>query len=185
MMIESVRLGAAGMSLRPPDVADAPAVLLLAQDPDVLMWNPRCRLPDRAAAVADCVSGADWSDGTHATFSIIDDATGAYAGTIALHHIDHDDAQARIGYRVAPWTRGRGVATGSVRAVSQWAFEALRLRRIVLTHAVENTASCRVAHHAGFALEGVMRSSKRFGDGLLHDEHLHALLAADPDVRTG
>ncbi|GIF98848.1 GNAT family N-acetyltransferase [Catellatospora citrea] len=179
-MIAAVELRAAGTRLRPPEVADAPAVLLLAQDPDVRMWNPRCSIPDLPAAVADCVTGADWSDGAQATFSIIDDATAAYAGTIALHHIDHDNAQARIGYRIAPWTRGRGVATGSVRAVSQWAFTTLRLHRIVLTHAVGNTASCHVAHKAGFALEGVMRASKRFGDGLLHDEHLHARLAADP-----
>jgi RimJ/RimL family protein N-acetyltransferase len=43
---------------------------------------------------------------------------------------------------------------------------------------VENVGSCRVAQRAGFGLEGVMRSSKRFGDGRLHDEHLHAILAA-------
>ncbi|MEV0458730.1 GNAT family N-acetyltransferase [Catellatospora methionotrophica] len=181
MRIAPVELSTNGIRLRPPDVAEAAAVLRLAQDPQVRMWNPRCRIPDEAAATADCLARADWSDGTEAAFSIIDVPTGAYAGSIALHHIDWTDAHARIGYRIAPWTRGRGVATASVAAVSRWAFTVLGLQRVVLTHAVENTASCQVARKSGFALEGVTRASKRFGDGLLHDEHLHALLATDSE----
>ncbi|NRQ40566.1 GNAT family N-acetyltransferase [Nonomuraea sp. NN258] len=174
-----VELAAGAFRLRPPEVADAPEVLRLAADPDVRLWNPRCRIPDEAAALADCLRGADWSDGTHATFSLVETGTGRYAGTIALHGLDRENAQARIGYRIAPWARGRGAATASVRAVTGWAVTVLELERIVLTHAVENQASCRVAGKAGFALEGVMRSARRFGDGLLHDEHLHALLATD------
>jgi RimJ/RimL family protein N-acetyltransferase len=178
MSLDNAELAGGGLRLRAPRVGDAAAVLALADDPDVRMWNPRCRIPDEAAAVADCVAGADWRAGTTATFSIVDEATGDYAGTIALHAIDRDDRQARIGYRVAPWTRGRGVATTAVRLVTRWAFGTLGLERIGLTHAVENVGSCRVAQRAGFGLEGVMRSSKRFGDGRLHDEHLHAILAA-------
>ncbi|WP_306215172.1 GNAT family N-acetyltransferase [Actinoplanes sp. RD1] len=164
-----VELPVPGALLRPPRVTDAAAVLALAQDPDVRMWNPRCRIPDEAAAVATCLSDADWTSG--ATFSVIDEATGAYAGTVALHDIDN--GQAHIGYRVAPWTRGRGLATACVRTVAAWAGTELGLRRILLTHAVENVASCRVAGKAGFGLNGISRASKRFGDGLLHDEHVH------------
>ncbi|WP_319717572.1 GNAT family N-acetyltransferase [Nonomuraea angiospora] len=175
----SVELRTAMFDLRPPSTTDAPEVLRLARDPDVLLWNPRCRIEDEAAAIADCLKGADWSDGTHATFSILDAESGRYVGNIALHGLDLENAQARIGYRIAPWVRGRGAATASVQAVTSWAITALQLERIVLTHAVENHASCRVAQKSGFVLEGVMRSAKRFGDGRLHDEHLHALLAAD------
>ncbi|WP_305786088.1 GNAT family N-acetyltransferase [Symbioplanes lichenis] len=161
------------MRLRPPHVDDAPAVLALARDPDVRLWNPRCRIPDEPAAVAACLADADWTTG--ATFSILDEATGTYAGTIALHDIDPGRAQAHIGYRIAPWTRERGLATACVRTVAGWASAKLGMRRIVLTHAVENIASCRVAEKAGFALTGTTPASKRFGDGLLHDEHVHAL----------
>ncbi|GIG93024.1 GNAT family N-acetyltransferase [Plantactinospora endophytica] len=166
------------MLMRPPHVGEAPAVLALAGDPDVRLWNPRCQIPDEAAAIADCLTGADWSDGTHTTFSIIDDATGAYAGTISLHDINWHGRSAYVGYRVAPWTRGRGVARTCLRTLSEWAFTALRLDRIALTHAVENVASCRVARAAGFTLEKVLPPHKRFGDGLVHDEHLHVLRLA-------
>ena len=48
-----------------------------------------------------------------------------------------------------------------------------------LYHAVDNPASCRVAVKAGFVLEGRPRESFRYGDGQLHDEHLHGRLATD------
>ncbi|MFB7108563.1 GNAT family N-acetyltransferase [Streptomyces sp. NPDC056291] len=38
-------------------------------------------------------------------------------------------------------------------AISQWAFNNLGLHRLRITHSVADTASCRVATRAGFALE--------------------------------
>jgi RimJ/RimL family protein N-acetyltransferase len=159
--------------LRPPSIAEHCAVLELGLDPDVRLWNPRCQITDEASAIQDCLTGADWSDGSHATFSIIHGETGRYAGNIALHGIDAETAQAKIGYRIAPWTRGQGVATQAVEGLAAWAFTQLSLRRIVLTHATENTASCRVAHKTRFRLERILPAHKRFGDGLVYDEHLH------------
>lgn len=87
--------------------------------------------------------------------------------------LDPDSGEARIGYRVARWTRGQGAATHAVNAVADWASQQRALRRILLTHAVENTASCRVAEKGGFRLERLLPANKVFGDGLVHDEHLH------------
>lgn len=159
--------------LRPPSVVEYREVLELGLDPDVRLWNPRCQITDEASAVEDCVAGADWSDGSHATFSIIHRATDRYAGNIALHGIDRGTGEARIGYRVARWARGQGVATQALDAVATWALSQRPLRRILLTHAVENAASCRVADKAGFLLAEFLPSHKRFGDGLVRDEHLH------------
>ena len=175
--LEPVTLTAGEFLLRPPSTAEHAAVLELGLDPDVRLWNPRCQIIDEASAVADCVAGADWSDGSHATFSIIHRATGRYAGNIALHGIDSSAAQARVGYRVARWARGQGVATQALDAVAAWAFSQLPLRRILLTHAVENGASCRVADKAGFRFAELLAAHKRFGDGLVHDEHLHIRIA--------
>jgi RimJ/RimL family protein N-acetyltransferase len=66
-----------------------------------------------------------------------------------------------------------------VRAVTVWAFISLALQRVQLFHAVGNEASCRVAEKAGYALEGRLRSATIYGDGLRHDDHLHARLAAE------
>jgi RimJ/RimL family protein N-acetyltransferase len=51
---------------------------------------------------------------------------------------------------------------------------------VQLYHAVENTASQRVAEKAGFTMEGRLRQSHRYGDGLHHDELLWGRLATDP-----
>jgi RimJ/RimL family protein N-acetyltransferase len=50
---------------------------------------------------------------------------------------------------------------------------------VELRHAVENSASGRVAEKAGFTLEGRLRRSYRYGDGRKHDELLWARLADD------
>lgn len=178
----SVVLTAGEFLLRPPDVAEHREVLELGLDADVRLWNPRCRIADEASAIEDCLAGADWSDGTHATFSIVHRDTGRYAGNIALHALAPDAAHGHghIGYRVAPWARGQGVAGRAVEAVADWALtQRGLLRSILLTHAVENSASCRVAGKSGFRLERILPANKRFGDGLVHDEHLHVRDAAD------
>jgi RimJ/RimL family protein N-acetyltransferase len=171
--VEPVVLTAGEFLLRPPSVAEHREVLELGLDPDVRLWNPRCRITDEASAIQDCLSGADWSEGSHATFSIIQRESGRYAGNVALHGVDQDAGQAKVGYRVARWARGLGVATRAVDSVAAWALTQLSLRRVLLTHAVENVASCRVADKSGFRLEQFLPANKRFGDGVVHDEHLH------------
>ncbi|MCA1823376.1 MAG: GNAT family N-acetyltransferase [Frankia sp.] len=122
--------------------------------------------------------GADWSSGTHATFSVVDAAERLLAN-VSLHHIHRDQLTADIGYRTAPWARGRGIATAGVDAVTEWVLRSLGLVRVQLFHAVDNPASCRVAEKAGFPLEGTLRSATRYGDGRRYDDHVHARLAAD------
>jgi RimJ/RimL family protein N-acetyltransferase len=176
-------LAVAGLRLRPPTPADGPDALAMLRDPDVAVWNPVPRVVDLASAIDWLARGADWSAGDHATFSVLG-PDGRLAGTVSLHHVDRDQANADIGYRVAPWARGRGVATAALTAVTDWALASLALARIQLFHAVANPASCRVAEKAGFLLEGHLRSATRYGDGNRHDEHLHARLATDLDGTT-
>lgn len=177
--IEPVELTTGSLRLRPPSVREAADALLMLKDPLTALWNPAPRVRDEVDAALWCERGADWSPGDHATFSVLDAETGRLVGNVSLHSVDHEQANAEIGYRVAPWARGRGVATESVRVVTDWAFDRLSLFRIQLFHAVVNGASCRVALKAGYLEEGTLRSSTKYGDGLRYDEHLHARLAAD------
>ena len=79
-----------------------------------------------------------------------------------------------------PAARGRGVAVAAVDAACRWAFDVLAVERVELFHAVENGASRRVAEKAGFTLEGRLRRSFRYGDGVKHDELLWSRLSDDP-----
>lgn len=178
--IEPVEIAAGAWQLRPPSAGEAGEALTMLTDPLTVRFNPAPSVVDLDSARAWCERGADWSDGTHATFSVLEATTGRLAGNVSLWRIDlAENRDASIGYRTAPWARGRGVATAAVAAVTRWAFAALGVERIELPHAVDNEASCRVASKCGFPAEGVLRGAFRADDGSRHDEHLHARLAGD------
>lgn len=123
----------------------------------------------------------DWSQADHASWAVADDAD-RLVGSVSVYKINPDQADAEIGYWVAPWARRKGHATRAVVAASRFAFAQLGLHRLYLYHAVENHASCAVARAAGFAHEGTLRESFRYADGFYHNEHLHGLLAGDSDA---
>ena len=172
----------ADLVIRPPAVEDAPEAMQLLNDPDVRRWNPTRDCPDLETAQAWLHDGADWSDGTHATWSALDRATGRLVGNVSLFAIDTDDEVAKIGYRVHPDARGRGVARQMVDAVTQWAFTERGLARVQLEHAVPNLASCKVAVAAGFVLEGTTRSAYAVPGQGREDCHIHGRLPTDPGL---
>lgn len=177
--VEPVEIAAGRLQLRPLRAADAEQVLALLDDPQTRLWNPGPEPLDVASARSWCAGAGDWSVGAHASFAVCDATSGEVLGTVSLHRIDPLGGDAEVGYRTAPHARGRGVATDALAAVSRWAFGALGLARIELLHAVEHESSCRVAVRAGYPLEGVLRKSYVYGDGVRRDEHLHARLATD------
>jgi RimJ/RimL family protein N-acetyltransferase len=165
------------LRLRRPHVEDALDALVLLHDAEVVRWNPAPAVVDLASAADWCARGADWSAGDHATWHAIDPGSGHLVANVSIFAIDREHATAKVGYRVAPQWRGHGRGTEALSAVSAWAFDAMRLQRIQLEHAVANTASCRVATNSGYVLEGVLRSAYRDLDGARHDEHVHGRLA--------
>ncbi|NCD20041.1 MAG: N-acetyltransferase [Actinobacteria bacterium] len=121
----------------------------------------------------------DWSAGDHCSWAIRSAGDGRLLGSISVFQIDRDQRDAEVGYAVLPAERGAGVAAAAVRLAAAHAFGPLGLHRLSLYHAVENSQSCRVAAKAGFTLEGTLRQSYRYADGLHHDEHVHGLLDTD------
>jgi RimJ/RimL family protein N-acetyltransferase len=175
-----VEISDGGLLMRPWQAADAPVVAAALADPAIALWNPSAGGMDLDAAIDWVERRADWSDGGHASFAIVDGTGGPVLGSVSLHRINWQMQDAAIGYWTVRAARGRGIAGRAVNAVTVWAFETLDLYRVELCHAVANAASCRVAAKAGFLLEGTLREAYRYGDGKRHDEHLHARLATDP-----
>ncbi|GAA3193076.1 GNAT family protein [Actinocorallia longicatena] len=176
--IEHTEITAGLFHLRPPRLTEAEDLLELASDRDVTVFTPRLKtVTDLESARAMCEKFADWTG--RATFSILDAPTERYMGHIMIFGIDREDSVAEVGYRIAPWARGRGVASTCLRAITGWSFATLDLHRIHLLHALDNPASCRVALKNGYLHEGTLRSAFVAGDGLRRDEHLHARLITD------
>ncbi len=176
--IEPVVLEAGPFRLRPWRPDDVEAVWSALQDPDIRLWNGG-GVTSREDAVVLLGRRLDWTTGDHASWAVVDEGDGVLA-SISLHSIDRLANDAQIGYWTAPAARGRGVAAAATDAVCRWAFDALPIDRIELCHAVENAASGRVAEKAGFTLEGRLRRSYRYGDGVKHDELLWSRLSDDP-----
>jgi RimJ/RimL family protein N-acetyltransferase len=178
--VPAVELMTGRLLLRRPLEDDAVDALAMLQDPDVVRWNPAPAVVNVETAGAWCARGADWREGTHATWHAVDRSTGRLVANCSIFAIDRDQATAKIGYRVAPWHRRQGIGSEVTEIVTRWAFAELGLARVQLEHAVANVGSCLVASNAGFVFEGVLRSASRDGLGSRHDDHVHGRLATDP-----
>lgn len=169
-----------GVRLRPSGLDDVADTAAACADPAIQRFLPG--LPDpytEESARWWITEGAPavWARGG-AAYTIADPATDRLLGSAGLSHPVAERRQAEIGYWVAPWARGRGVATAATRALADAAFGAGVARLELLTQE-ENTASQRVALAAGFRPEGVRRSAGQGRDGR-HDLAVWVRLADDP-----
>ncbi|MFL6182676.1 MAG: GNAT family N-acetyltransferase [Actinomycetes bacterium] len=176
--LSPVELRSERLLLRASRESDAPALLAYAKDPVAAIWDPE-DTPDLEAAKERARRRADWASGDIAVWVIADPDDSVVLGGIQLFDVATKSLHAMVGYGLMAEARGHGYGAEALRTVTEWAFNTTNLNRIALMHAVENQASCAVARAAGFALEGTMRQSYRFGDAHLHNEHLHARLRED------
>jgi ribosomal-protein-serine acetyltransferase len=103
------------------------------------------------------------------------------AGIIGLHFIDWTHQVTQFGYWLGEGFTGRGLMTRAGRAILQYAFSDLGLRRINVAHALENTASRAVIERLGFVFESETRDAEWMYDrflswrsyGLLREEWLN------------
>ncbi|GAB3504735.1 GNAT family N-acetyltransferase [Amycolatopsis cihanbeyliensis] len=158
------------LALRPWRAADAPEVRAAFDNPEIRHWHRR-RF-DSVAEAGEWIAGwsAQWAAETAASWAI---TGGALAGQVGLRNIDLASGCASLSYWVLPAARGRKVATRAVRALAEWCFGELGLRRLEIPHSAANEASCRVAGGLGYPLEGIMEGALPHEDGW-HDMHLHA-----------
>jgi RimJ/RimL family protein N-acetyltransferase len=145
------------VKLRPVSTEDHADVYSACQDAEIQRWTsaPSPYSVDDASSFIEIAKQA-WRDNSAATFSILDQGSSEFLGTVDVRLFD--DAVAEVGYWVKAEARGRGLATEAVRLVSRWAFDQLGIARVQLGTHPENLASQRVATKAGFQREGVLRS---------------------------
>ncbi len=135
-----------------------PGVAALVQVEDVRTYT---RVPTEPGPgfAGEWLAGyeAGWRDGSRAGFAI-ETHEGEFLGLGLFVRIEQEGQQGEIGYVVDPAARGRGVATGTLRLLTDWGFSQLGLKRIELWIDLSNSGSERVAERAAYVLEGVLRS---------------------------
>lgn len=152
-----VTLRTTRLALGVPTPADADAIAIAAQDPEVPRWTT-LPSPYTRHDADEFITTAErrWADGTETTWAIR--RHGTWIGMIGLHRLELGQS-AEIGYWMARHARGQGLLTEAAQAVIETAFDAaaFKLARIEWRAAVGNVPSARVARRLGFRYEGMLR----------------------------
>lgn len=168
------------VTLRPLAAADAEFVHRMHSLPEVVAHSTPPVAPDRAQVERRCAeAAARWLAGVRADLLILDAASGAPTGEIALHYQEPETRQAMIGYAMQPEWRGRGYPSRAARLLARWAFDNAGIGRLIAGAAPENLGSQRVLEKAGFRREGLQRGRLPGPGGDRADDVPFALLPQD------
>ncbi|XUV83968.1 GNAT family N-acetyltransferase [Enterobacter sp. TMH.L2] len=174
VMIETPRL-----ILSPPSPEDAPALLGIFSDPQVMKyWNtaPWCSLDDALRFIDRRT--AEMQDRSALTLCIRDKQSGQLAGKCMLFSFDFHSRRAEIGFGLGREHWGKGLVNEAAEALISYAFKVLHLRRIEAEIDPGNQASAAALQKLGFAQEGLLRQRWEI-NGVISDSALFGLLAAD------
>ncbi|MFQ5602683.1 MAG: GNAT family N-acetyltransferase [bacterium] len=98
------------------------------------------------------------------------------AGAIGFHCIDWPNLATSLGYWLAKNLQGNGIVTQSCQALLNHAFFELKLHRVEIRCAVENSKSRRIPERLGFKNEGTVRGAERLYEKYV-DNVIYGMLA--------
>lgn len=94
-------------------------------------------------------------------------------GSIGYLYLDQENRKTEIGYWLGKEYEGRGLITRSVKALMNYAFLELKLNKIEIGVAVDNTKSRAIPEKLGFTREGQLRDYEyingRFVDRIIYE----------------
>jgi ribosomal-protein-serine acetyltransferase len=99
-------------------------------------------------------------------------------GGIGLFPIDEANKKTSIAYWLSEEYQGKGIMSDSLKSVINYCFNELKLNRIEITVAVENTKSSSLPKKLGFTLEGIAREGSFLYDHFV-DLEVYSLLASE------
>ena len=100
--------------------------------------------------------------------------TGQFVGKPGLMRIDKSVPKAEIGYWMRTGLVGQGLMTEAVAAVTEFAFETLRLVRVEIRCDALNQRSAAIPERLGYRLEGTLINDCRTSQGDLRDTLIYA-----------
>jgi ribosomal-protein-alanine N-acetyltransferase len=125
-----------------------------------------------------------WDMGQDYRFLIMEKDTKKIAGQIGVTNVIRGVAQsAFVGYWIGYPYINNGYATEAVEAIFDFAFRKLRLHRLSLWIAVENTASLRVAQKLDLRYEGTAERALNLG-GIWQDTKIYAITEEEWRIKT-
>jgi RimJ/RimL family protein N-acetyltransferase len=162
--------------LRPFRLADVPAVLVYASDPEVaryLVWDAY----DDPATAAAFIRSTHAGGGRWFARAIVLRDGDAVIGGADLRIVSPRDRRAELGYGLARTHWGHGYAGEAAGLLLRFGFEQLGLVRIEAYCAVENVRSLRTLERLGMRREGRL-VQYRWKQGGPRDHYVYALTRA-------
>jgi RimJ/RimL family protein N-acetyltransferase len=153
------------IALRPFEPADLGELAEILADPEVMRFSgggpwSRERTKRFIQGCVEDYSEERWGFGLWAVVHKEDARLIGYCGLSRFDDVD-GAPEVEIGYRLSREYWGRGLATEAARAVRDYAFSRLGLKRLISMIERENTASIRVAEKIGMTCEKEIRKWDR------------------------
>jgi len=116
------------------------------------------------------------AENTSRTFGIFNG--GKIVGVIGLVNFNWESSRTEIGYWIDKSYQGKGIITESCRALINYAFRELKINRIEIRCATENTRSRAIPQKLNFKLDGILRQSE-WRHTRFFDMEIYSLLAEE------
>jgi len=183
MAFDTLQLHTPRLLLRPLAAADAPALLAIHADPQVMRyWStpPWTHIDTALALVAR--DQAAMAAGKHLRLGLQRHSDGELIGTCTLFDLNPVCRRAELGYGLAAASWGQGLMHEALVALLDHGFQALNLNRVEADIDPRNTASARILLRLGFVCEGLLRQRWIVGNEV-SDSGLYGLLQRDWQAR--
>ncbi len=103
---------------------------------------------------------------------------GKLVGSISFNSVDEINRSGEIGYWLSEKYRGLGIMLKSLQFLIRYGFDVLKLHRLEMKIALNNTKSRVLPEKLGFKKEGILREAK-FLNGEFIDYVVYGLLVRD------
>jgi RimJ/RimL family protein N-acetyltransferase len=175
--MEPVTLTTDRLLLRSVGPQDTDVVYSAAQDPEIQRWTtiPSPYLPEHAQSFTEQLVPEGWANCSMFTFGVFL-PEGELVGMLGITM--RSLGVCEVGFWATKEYRGNGYITEATVAVSRWAFTRLSIDRVEWRAEVGNKGSRAVAEHAGFTVEGTLRSAIN-NKGVRRDCWVASLLPSD------
>ncbi|MGW0838413.1 GNAT family N-acetyltransferase [Streptomyces prunicolor] len=181
--MEPVTLTTDRLLLRSVGPRDTGVVYSAAQDPEIQRWTtiPSPYLLEHAQSFTEQLVPEGWENSSMFTFGVFlpghpGHPEGELVGMLAITM--RSLGVGEVGFWATKEHRGNGYITEATVAVSRWAFTRLSIDRVEWRAEVGNKGSRAVAEHAGFTIEGTLRSALN-NKGVRRDCWVGSLLPSD------
>jgi RimJ/RimL family protein N-acetyltransferase len=157
-----VTLPTARLIIRGVYMADAPLIHAAITEtlPDLQQWMPWASpAPTLTDTEAFCARAQRLREaGEDLILIAVDKATGQHVVSTGIHPKDTGVPAFELGYWCRASKQGQGYVTEVVTALTTYAFDALKARRVQILCDANNAKSAAVPQRCGFELEGRMRN---------------------------